>query len=169
MQRPAYTIRKAGAAETEKAIAMVGEYCDQVGVTVRDSRGELEWYLTAERSGIWLAWLDGSSDMAMQQDAVAIGCILLRPLSQRHASGEIKRLYVREDHRGQGVAQALLLALEQYACSHGMQWLYLDSKDDLQAALRFYQHSGYRRCNRYNDNPQATIFMRKQLRPAAEV
>lgn len=163
MQKLAYTIRKADATEAEKAIAMVGEYCDHVGVTVRDSRGELEQYLTADQSGIWLAL-----DCNAGQNEIAIGCILLRPLAKIKNAGEIKRLYVREGYRGQGAAQALLLALEQHASSCGMQWLYLDSKDDLQAALRFYQRAGYQRCDRYNDNPQATIFMRKHLCPAAE-
>jgi hypothetical protein len=33
----------------------------------------------------------------------------------------------------------------------------------LQAAIAFYERHGYLRCDRYNDNPQATIFMRKRL------
>jgi GNAT superfamily N-acetyltransferase len=41
--------------------------------------------------------------------------------------------------------------------------LYLDTKDDLDPAIRFYQRHGYKRCGRYNNNPQATIFMRKRL------
>jgi hypothetical protein len=31
------------------------------------------------------------------------------------------------------------------------------------AAIRLYDQLGYERCDRYNDNPQATIFMRKRL------
>ncbi len=57
----------------------------------------------------------------------------------------------------------MLLAFEDYAAAQGIGWLYLDTKQDLQAAIQFYERSGYRRCERYNDNPQATIFMRKQL------
>jgi len=29
--------------------------------------------------------------------------------------------------------------------------------------MAFYEHHGYLRCDRYNDNPQATIFMKKRL------
>jgi hypothetical protein len=36
------------------------------------------------------------------------------------------------------------------------------------AAIRFYEQRGYERCARYNENPQATIFMRKELRALSE-
>jgi GNAT superfamily N-acetyltransferase len=162
MQNSTYTIRKAGAAEAGEAFDVVEEYCNEIGVIVRDSRADLERYLTMERSGIWLAWPDDSNDVKMPHNT-AIGCILLRPLTQIKNAGEIKRLYVRQLYRGSGVAKALLLALENYAAANEISWLYLDTKQDLQSAIQFYERSGYQRCERYNDNPQATIFMRKQL------
>jgi ribosomal protein S18 acetylase RimI-like enzyme len=67
--------------------------------------------------------------------------------------------------RGQGIAGLFLAALERYAIAAAYKWLYLDSKDDLAAAIRFYEKQGYRYCERYNDNPQATIFMRKRIGP----
>ncbi len=75
---------------------------------------------------------------------------------------------MRPPFRGAGTAQALLAALEQYAAEQGYKWLYLDSKDDLQAALRFYRRQGYQACARYNTNPQATIFLRRSLRARAD-
>jgi len=63
---------------------------------------------------------------------------------------------------------ALLVALEQYAEASSYEWLYLDSKDDLKAALRFYDRHGYEACERYNHNEQATVFLRKALHPRAE-
>jgi ribosomal protein S18 acetylase RimI-like enzyme len=96
------------------------------------------------------------------------GCIALRPLRTREQAGEIKRLYVRPEFRGSGAALALLVALEQYAQASGYEWLYLDSKDDLKAALRFYDRHGYEPCERYNHNQQATVFLRKALHPRPE-
>jgi GNAT superfamily N-acetyltransferase len=92
-----------------------------------------------------------------------VGCILYKPLPQRPSSGEMKRLYVRPEHRGQGIALRLLETVEKFSRSRGNHWLYLDTKDDLAAALQFYRRQGYQLCERYNDNPQATIFMRKAL------
>jgi len=48
----------------------------------------------------------------------------------------------------------------------GYEWLYLDTKDDLENAIRFCKRHGYECCDRYNSNPQATIFMRKQFSAA---
>jgi hypothetical protein len=53
--------------------------------------------------------------------------------------------------------------LERHAIQLSYEWLYLDTKDDLTHAIRFYERHEYKRCGRYNSNPQATIFMRKRL------
>jgi GNAT superfamily N-acetyltransferase len=104
---------------------------------------------------VWVAYLNSQP----------VGCILYKPLPQRPSSGEMKRLYVRPEHRGHGVAAALLETVEKFSLNRGDHWLYLDTKDDLTAAQRFYKRHGYQTCERYNDNPQATMFMRKALSP----
>lgn len=143
------------AAERDRAAAfqLVDEYNQAVDVMVRDSPESFARDYFAAGSGLWLA----------QCQHQLAGCIALRPLPQCGVAGEIKRLYVRPPFRGSGVALALLVALEQYAQAQGYEWLYLDSKDDLQAAIRFYTRHGYAPCPRYNANPQATVFMRKAL------
>ncbi len=65
---------------------------------------------------------------------------------------------------GAAIAGALMDALESYARSAGYDAVYLDSKDDLATAIRFYRERRYEEIERYNDNPQATIFMRRLLR-----
>lgn len=120
---------------------------------VRDDRAVFEQEYFADGAGLWLATAGGE----------IIGCIGLHRLPHPKDSGEIKRLYVRVEHRGQGVAEALLETLEAYATEHGYKTLYLDSKKDLMPAIRFYRRHGYTPCERYNENPQATIFMRKEL------
>ena len=120
---------------------------------VRDDRAAFEREYFADGAGVWLAAIDDE----------VVGCIALHHLPRPKNSGEIKQLYVRVEHRGQGVAEALLKALETYATKHGYAALYLDSKKDLMPAIRFYRRHGYAPCKRYNDNPQATIFMRKEL------
>jgi GNAT superfamily N-acetyltransferase len=145
-------VRKATEADLETAAALVEEYYREIDVVVRDSRAGLAHY------DIWLAWFDGRP----------AGCILLRPLPAIPRVGEIKRMYVRPEFRRHGAAVALLHALEDHARRSGLEWLYLDTKDDLQAAITFYRRNGFTECERYNDNPQATIFMRKPLTPALD-
>jgi ribosomal protein S18 acetylase RimI-like enzyme len=123
---------------------------------VRDNRSALLAYLSDESSGVWVAYVGGEP----------AGCILLRPLPNLPESSEIKRLYVRPAYRGYGIASSLVTEIEGFAARRGISTLYLDTKDDLVEAIAFYRKHGYQPCARYNDNPQATIFMRKSIRPA---
>lgn len=150
---PDIRVERADAQRPDDALALIEEYYDAINVTQRDDRESLLRYLSNPQSAIWVAYC-GSA---------AIACILYRPLPNFDAAGEIKRLYVRPPHRGRGVARLLLHTSEQFARRHKIAWLYLDTKDDLTNAIAFYRRHGYNPCARYNDNPQATIFMRKQL------
>jgi len=146
-------IHRATLREVDAAFAIVSEYYEAVGVLVRDDRTKFEHEYFVDGAGVWLA----------TEDDEIVGCIALRRLASPANSGEIKRLYVRVEYRGRGIAEALLKALESYAAEQGHAALYLDSKKDLMPAIRFYRRQGYLPCERYNDNPQATIFMRKLL------
>ena len=149
-------IERADTKHAEHALELIEEYYQAINVVARDDRGTLLRYLSDPQSAIWVAYYGSSS----------IGCILFRPLPQFESSGEIKRLYVRPRYRGQGVARLLLHTLEEFALQQKIVWLYLDTKDDLSNAIAFYRRHEYEPCPRYNDNPQATIFMRKRLSPA---
>ncbi len=92
MQRFAFTIRKASVAEAEYVFNVIDEYYAEIGVIVRETRAELEQYLSMNQSGIWLAWSDAEKGRGTADDRFAIGCILLRPLIQIKNAGEIKRL-----------------------------------------------------------------------------
>jgi GNAT superfamily N-acetyltransferase len=137
-----------------EAELLLNEYYETVGVVKRDTPAAIVDYLSDEASGLWIAYVD----------EVPAGCVVLRPLPTVEAATECKRLYVRPQFRGRGIADALLDAMEKYALKKATDWVYLDSKDDLKDALRIYIRRGYQPCERYNDNPQATVFLRKKLR-----
>jgi GNAT superfamily N-acetyltransferase len=147
------SVHRANLSELDTVYAIVSEYYEAIRVVVRDDKEAFEQEYFSEGTGVWLA--------CIHQEIA--GCIALRALPHLEKSAEIKRLYVRPTHRKQGIAEALLKALEEYAAEHNYATLYLDTNDDLSAALRFYQSHGYQPCERYNDNPQATIFLQKQL------
>ena len=145
---------------------LLHEYFQALGVLERDTPEAITATLLPasaahEPSGFWLALVDSEP----------AGCVLLRPLAlpSRPAShptdsaGECKRLYVRPDFRGRGLANALLDTLEDYARSVGTRTLYLDSKADMLAAQRLYLRRGYTPCAAYNRNPQAAVFLYKPL------
>jgi DNA-binding MarR family transcriptional regulator/N-acetylglutamate synthase-like GNAT family acetyltransferase len=140
-------------AANDDAAELLQEYYDAVHVVQRDKPGSVQEIIDAPGSGVWLAYLGDE----------AVGCVVLRKLRSIASAGECKRLYVRPDARGKRIADKLLDAQEDYARSQGIDWIYLDSFDDLKTAIALYERRGYGRCARYNDNPQATLFMRKRL------
>jgi len=147
-------VHRASQEEIEGAFALVKEYYEEAGVQAREDRGEFEEQYFAETAGVWLAEVQG----------MALGCVALRKIEGRPNCGEIKRMYVRAAQRGNGIAEELLTALEKFAMECGYEWLYLDTTDSMVAAARFYARSGYERCERYNENPQATVFMSKRVK-----
>ena len=59
---------------------------------------------------------------------------------------EVKRMYVRDPARGQGVADAILARIEQEVRDAGLSLLRLETGDRQVAAMRFYARAGFRRC-----------------------
>jgi ribosomal protein S18 acetylase RimI-like enzyme len=141
------------AKETQDAQAILQEYYESVNVLVRDKPGAIQAIIDTPASGVWLACLGEE----------VVGCVVLRRLEFMPKSGECKRLYVKPWARGRGIASKLLDALEMHARNQGLECIYLDSYDDLKTAIALYETRGYARCERYNDNPQATVFMRKKI------
>lgn len=148
-------IQRASLAHLADASALLDEYYEAIGVIERDPPAYLRTLLADPAAAFWIASVE----------SVPAGCILLRPLTAIPAAAECKRLYVRPRFRGQGIADQLLQHMEDHARAAHSSWIYLDSKDDLAAALRLYTQRGYQPCARYNNNPQATIFLRKKLTP----
>ena len=137
----------------DEALRILQEYYEAVHVVQRDKPARVQRILNAHGSGMWLAYLGDE----------AAGCVMLRRLESIPRAAECKRLYVRPAARGNRIADKLLDELEAFARDEGIEWIYLDTYDDLRTAIALYERRGYERCARYNDNPQATLFMRKHI------
>lgn len=87
----------------------------------------------------------------------------LRPEPTIPDAGELKRLWVHRDWRGAGLGSRTLRRLETLARDSGYARLYLDTNSALAEAVSLYDHLGYRRVDRYNDNPDAELFFCKDL------
>lgn len=154
LSTPATRVVRATADQLADARHLLHEYFDVINVVLRDDDDAIRAFLNDASSAMWIAYVDGE----------AAACVAMRPLQEVAGATECKRLYVADRFRRRGLAEALMQALESHAAQAGYNAVYLDTKDDLHAAIRLYQQLGYERCERYNDNPQATIFMRKRLR-----
>lgn len=146
-------VYRAPASEIQVAYRIVLEYYEAAAVLVREHACAFLKDYFVDGGGVWLA----------EDDGIIVACIALRALQGKPGCGEIKRLYVRPSHRGHGLADELLEALEKYAKELGYEWLYLGTAADMKTAARFYERKGFLPCERYNDNPQAAVFMRKAM------
>lgn len=146
-------VHRALAKDCDIAWKIIEEYYGAASVVARDAKDECARTYFKDGAGVWLATVGNN----------AVGCIALRPLPAIADSAEVKRLYVQPRYRGSGVAAALYRALELYAREWGCKSLYLDTTDEMVAAQRLYAALGFKLTPRYNANPQATIFMHKDL------
>lgn len=77
----------------------------------------------------------------------AVGCAALRRYSDTDI--EVKRVFVRENYRGQNVAGLLLEQLISYAKKSGYGHMILETGDFLQASLRLYSRYGFEQIENY--------------------
>jgi GNAT superfamily N-acetyltransferase len=75
--------------------------------------------------------------------------------------GEVKRMWVAPERRGQGLARRLLAELEAAAPALGLTRLRLDTSGPL---ARFYAGTGYAPIPDYNGNAYASFWGEKTLR-----
>ena len=73
----------------------------------------------------------------------SVGCGAFNPYAAETV--EIKRMFVQPAHRGQGVARAVLAALEQWAAELGYAGCVLETGQRQATAIALYQRNGYAR------------------------
>lgn len=98
--------------------------------------------------------------VARDSEGRAIGC---GAIVLYDGYGELKRMYVRVQSRGGGVAREVLALLESSAIDAGCKVFKLETGPFQPEALAFYARSGYERCERfgdYKDDPNS-VFMWK--------
>ena len=77
----------------------------------------------------------------------AIGCGAFKEYKEGVA--EIKRMFVREEHRKQGVATQLLNAIEEWAKEESYLRCILETGRNRPEAMLFYEHNNYNVINNF--------------------
>lgn len=92
--------------------------------------------------------------------AIACGAIVLDG-----EFGELKRLFVREQHRTQGAAAQVLALLENESLKRGCRQVRLETGPYQPEALAFYKKHGFQVRSAFGDYPEhpLSVFMQKQL------
>jgi ribosomal protein S18 acetylase RimI-like enzyme len=97
-----------------------------------------------------------------------VGCGALQAMPSEPSgarAAEIKRMWVDPAWRGRGIAGRLLRDLEDRAAAAGYEVVRLDTNAVLVEAIAMYERHGYRRIDRYNQNPYAQRWFEKVLQP----
>jgi ribosomal protein S18 acetylase RimI-like enzyme len=91
------------------------------------------------------------------------GCVGLAPCPDQRTA-EIKRLYVRLAHRGEGIASTLMSHAHHHAARHGITRLILDVLPARTAVISFYRRLGYTETGPYvTGSPVAMIYMERPI------
>ena len=78
--------------------------------------------------------------------------------------GELKRMFVRPQFRGLGLAKLMLEHLEAYSCEHNISLLRLETGIHQKEAIGLYERMGYQRCahfGEYTNDPLSVFFEKK--------
>jgi ribosomal protein S18 acetylase RimI-like enzyme len=155
---PLLTIRRSTANDLPTLHALLQLYYSEGDVHHTEDEHSLNATLNQYPYGFFLAELSPATTTTE-----VVGCVLYRSLDTIPHAAECKRLFVLPEFRGHNIAARLMDTLEDTARASNLRWIYLDSKDNFQAAITMYRRRGYTDCPRYNQNAEATIFLRKDL------
>lgn len=91
-----------------------------------------------------------------------VGCVAVR--QWKDATAELKRMYLRKEARGQGLAQRLLDTALETARHLGYQTIRLDTMPDMQVAIALYRKNGFYDIAPYRENPDSgAVYLEKKL------
>lgn len=92
-----------------------------------------------------------------------VGCASYKKYEQETA--ELKRVFVKKDYRGQGIAGKMLDELENRARRQGYKTMVLETGEMLAASMKLYKSSGYEITENYGQYADMidSICMKKLL------
>ena len=93
----------------------------------------------------------GGALLIARDGEMAAGCVALRRLDA--GTAEMKRMYVREMHRGMGLGRKLAVAVIEEARKRGHGRIALDTLPKLTTAIALYRDLGFRECGPYLPEP----------------
>jgi len=104
----------------------------------------------------------GVAFFVIRQDGIPAGCGGVQFFGKEY--GELKRMFVRSQFRGKGLAKLMLEYLENYTLQHDIPLLRLETGIHQKEAINLYQRMGYQSCppfGEYTASPLNVFFEKK--------
>lgn len=100
-----------------------------------------------------------------REDGDVAGIVAVRPVGDpSEMRSEMKRLYVREQWRGQGLGRVLADLAVTFAANAGYRVMVLDTLPHLETAMSMYGRMGFVETAPYYENPlPGVVYMEKTL------
>jgi GNAT superfamily N-acetyltransferase len=127
-------IRHAALEEMDAVRALFREYQQAIGVSLCFQSFE------EELAGLPGAYAPPRGRLLIAIDGELAGCVALRPAGE---AAEVKRLYVRDRWKGQGLGRRLMARLIEEAHTAGYRRLVLDTLPSMTAAHALYRSLGF--------------------------
>ncbi|NWU93070.1 NAT8 acetyltransferase, partial [Upupa epops] len=132
--------------------AFVTSYIQQaLGTDLQDIGAS---YLRTPNSCFWVAESGGS----------VVGTVGATPAQDNEAAMELKRMSVSKEHRGQGIAKALVGEVLRFARARGYGAVVLTTSTVQVVAQRLYEGQGFRKVATYSPSLLATLLRFKLFR-----
>ena len=97
-----------------------------------------------------------------REEGEYIACVAIRKIDPDN--GELKRMYVKPEHRHLGIGTELLKKSVKLALQCGYKRIRLDTLDNLEPAIKLYTSFGFRETAAYYYNPiEGAVFFELEI------
>lgn len=157
MDSPGCILRPATRDDTEQIIALVTQSLSEFGLEYSASSSE------SDLSDIEEVYLNrgGTFRVIEAEQGQVIGTAALLRVDDKTC--KIRKMYVAQNHRRQGLGKLLIEDILEFARLLGYQTVLLETLEAMSAAIALYHKYGFTQIGGIPESPRCHIVMRKQL------
>ncbi len=152
-QKKGYIIQEYHSAMYEKVIAFLDSCFRETGRTLDLEEKHKIFKDIKHNFDVFLCLVD---------DETIIGTAAIRRLND--TACELKTLFLYEKYQGKGLGKQLLSHAMLIAEMYHYEFMYLDCLAENNRARHLYEKAGFEYTERYNENANDVVFMKKSLR-----